>query len=158
MSNKDTIIEALTIQLKIEREGNFALVNRIAELEKQEPLVWMNKYGHVASFKNDEYTAPLYTRPVVHAVRCTYPQCQATNGCVGACSKGQPDLSRVGEVGVWGDKRQWVGLTDEERDYIWEKNKTKLGGWDHGGDEVMYDGHFGDAVIAIEAKLKEKNT
>jgi len=29
------------------------------------------------------------TRPVVHAVRCTYPQCQATNGCVGACSKEQ---------------------------------------------------------------------
>ncbi len=55
-------------------------------------------------------------------------------------------------------QREWVGLTDEERDYIWEKNKTKLGGWDHGGDDVMYDGHFGDAVIAIEAKLKEKNT
>jgi hypothetical protein len=55
------------------------------------------------------------------------------------------------------EKREWVGLTDEERDYIWEKNKTKLGGWDHGGDDVMYDGHFGDAVIAIEAKLKEKN-
>jgi hypothetical protein len=91
VSNKDTIIEALTIQLKIEREGNLALVNRIAELEKQEPLVWMNKYGHVASFKNDEYTAPLYIRPVVHAVRCTYPQCQATNGCVGVCSKGQAE-------------------------------------------------------------------
>jgi hypothetical protein len=29
------------------------------------------------------------TKPVVHAVRCTYPQCQATNGCVGACSKEQ---------------------------------------------------------------------
>jgi hypothetical protein len=22
----------------------------------------------------------------------------------------QPDLARVGEVGVWGDKREWVGL------------------------------------------------
>jgi hypothetical protein len=55
-------------------------------------------------------------------------------------------------------QRQWVGLTDEERDYIWEKNRTTLGGWDHGGDEVMYDRHFEDAVIAIEAKLKEKNT
>ena len=143
MSNKDTIIEALTIQLKIEREGNFALVNRIAELEKQEPLVWMNKYGHVASFKNDEYTAPLYTRPVVHAVRCTYPQCQATNGCVGACSKGQTDLARVGEVGVWGNKREWVGFTHEE--LAWLNEALNLGG------------RF--AVIeAIEAKLKEKNT
>ena len=36
----------------------------VQEAEKQEPLVWMNKYGHVASFKNDEYTAPLYTAPV----------------------------------------------------------------------------------------------
>jgi hypothetical protein len=28
MSNKDTIIEALTMQLKIEREGNLALAKR----------------------------------------------------------------------------------------------------------------------------------
>jgi len=55
-------------------------------------------------------------------------------------------------------QRTWVGLTDEERDYLWEKNRTKLGGWAYGGDEVMYDRHFEDAVIAIEAKLKEKNT
>jgi len=34
VSNKDTIIEALTMQLKIEREGNLSLVKRIAELEK----------------------------------------------------------------------------------------------------------------------------
>jgi hypothetical protein len=91
VSNKDTIIEALTMQLKIEREGNLALVNRIAELEKQEPLVWMNKYGHVASFKNDEYTAPLYTAPV-HAI----------------------DISqeRVDETAK--RKHEWVGLTDDE--------------------------------------------
>jgi hypothetical protein len=25
----------------------------------------------------------------------------------------QPDLARVGEVGVWGDKRVWVGLDDD---------------------------------------------
>jgi len=50
--------------------GDVALlefVDALAEAEKQEPLVWMNKYGHVASFKNDEYTAPLYTAPV-HAI------------------------------------------------------------------------------------------
>ena len=28
------------------------------------PLVWMNKYGYVASFKNEEYTDPLYIIPV----------------------------------------------------------------------------------------------
>jgi len=27
------------------------------------PLVWMNKYGHVASFQNEEYKDPLYTAP-----------------------------------------------------------------------------------------------
>jgi hypothetical protein len=41
-----------------------ALRQAVEQAEKQEPLVWMNKYGHVASFKNDEYTAPLYTAPV----------------------------------------------------------------------------------------------
>ena len=101
MSNKDTIIEALTIQLKIEREGNLALVNRIAELEKQEPLVWMNKYGHVASFKNDEYTAPLYTAPV-HAI----------------------DISqeRVDETAK--SEHEWVGLTDEEEEDILKGSKN----------------------------------
>jgi hypothetical protein len=84
-------------------------------------------------------------RPVVHAVRCTYPQCQATNGCVGACSKGQPDLARVGEVGVWGDK--WVGLTDDEI-------KEIVGPW---GDTPI-KGYTRKLFDAIEAKLKEKNT
>ena len=34
--------------------------------EEQNPLVWMNKYGHVASFKNEElgYNESLYTIPV----------------------------------------------------------------------------------------------
>ena len=55
---------------------------------------------------------------------------------------GQPDLARVGEVGVWGDKREWVGFTHEE--LAWLNEALNLGG------------RF--AVIeAIEAKLKEKN-
>jgi hypothetical protein len=28
-----------------------------------EPLVWMNKYGHVSSEKTDEYKCPLYAEP-----------------------------------------------------------------------------------------------
>ena len=36
--------------------------SKAAELE-QKPLVWMNKYGHVASFQNEEYKDPLYTAP-----------------------------------------------------------------------------------------------
>jgi hypothetical protein len=55
----------------------------------------------------------------------------------------KPDLARVGEVGVWGDKREWVGFTHEE--LAWLNEALNLGG------------RF--AVIeAIEAKLKEKNT
>ena len=38
---------------------------RVDETAKgeHEPLVWMNKYGHVASFQNEEYKDPLYTAP-----------------------------------------------------------------------------------------------
>jgi hypothetical protein len=50
----------------------------------------------------------------------------------------QPDLARVGEVGVWGDKREWVGLTDDE---IWD----------------CYTSQGKQFYLAIEAKLKEKN-
>jgi hypothetical protein len=123
----------------------------IAEAEKQEPLVWMNKYGHVASFKNDEYTAPLYTRPVVHEVRCTYPQCQETNGCVGVCSKGQPDLARVGEVGVWGDKREWVGLTNDDINFYWAIATERE------AERHFPTGHHAFAFL-IQDKLKRLNT
>jgi hypothetical protein len=47
--------------------------------------------------------------------------------------------------------KPWVGLTDEERDYIW----YTVGNSDAHGD---VDGWSGRAVMdAIEAKLKEKN-
>ena len=51
----------------------------------------------------------------------------------------QPDLARVGEVGIWGHKREWVGLTDDE---IWD----------------CYTSQGKQFYLAIEAKLKEKNT
>jgi hypothetical protein len=54
-----------------------------------------------------------------------------------------PDLARVGEVGIWGDKREWVGLTDEDRKSFYK------------GRYVISDDELMDAV---EAKLKEKNT
>jgi hypothetical protein len=51
----------------------------------------------------------------------------------------QPDLARVGEVGVWGE---WVGLTDEEIKQCVDSR----------------GGFVEDFARAIEAKLKEKNT
>ena len=74
-----------------------ALRQAIAEAEKQEPVAWMWKDGTLTSdpdFADGTwtplFTSPVHARPVVHTVRCTYPQCQATNGCVGACSKTAP--------------------------------------------------------------------
>jgi hypothetical protein len=53
----------------------------------------------------------------------------------------QPDLARVGEVGVWGEKREWVGLTHIEIGNLWAESQ-----------EVY------SFAKAIDAKLKEKNT
>ena len=45
----------------------------------------------------------------------------------------------------------WVGLTDEERDYIWHT----VGNSDAHGDVDGWSGR--DVMAAIEAKLREKN-
>ena len=105
-----------------------ALRQAIAEAEKQEPVA-----------------------------QCSYPKCQATNGCVGACSKTAPvhaiDISqeRVDETAKHEHEffcprcghccREWVGLTDEEINRCYADTV----------DEFQF-------YQAIEAKLKEKNT
>ena len=51
------------------------------------------------------------------------------------------DLAKVGEIGVWGHKRQWVGLSDEEiSEYAWM-----------GPDAVL-------AIKEAQEILKERNT
>ena len=37
----------------------------------------------------------------------------------------KPDLARVGEVGVWGDKREWVGLTTGEAREFYESDLSR---------------------------------
>jgi hypothetical protein len=84
-----------------------------------EPVAWREVVGkttHYYDYNEDGRGEPLYAAP-------------------------QPDLARVGEVGVWGDKREWVGLTHEERDEIDQTCRSQM-----------------EALFAIEAKLKEKNT
>jgi hypothetical protein len=115
-----------------------ALRQAIAEAEKQEPLVWMNKYGHVASFKNDEYTAPLYTAPV-HASDISQERVDETAKYRHEWVE-QPDLAKVGEVGVWGDKREWVGL---------DGDIPGLG---------LVTEEFYNGMIFAEDILREKNT
>jgi len=106
-----------------------ALRQAIAEAEKQEPVAWREVVGKTTKYydyNEDGRGEPLYAAP-------------------------QPDLARVGEVGVWGDKREWVGLTDEERRSIqeWQRIQKELGPvW---APMMLY------LYLAIEAKLKEKN-
>ena len=71
--------------------------------------------------------------------------------------KGNPRLKKIAPLYTTPPHRPWVGLTDEERNAIFELHHTRLGGWDYRGDEVMYDEHFEDATVAIYAKLKQKN-
>jgi hypothetical protein len=50
------------------------------------------------------------------------------------------DLAKVGEVGVWGEDREWVGLTDNEARKFYEKYTNR--------EELIY---------AIDEFLEEKN-
>jgi hypothetical protein len=84
----------------------------IAEAEKQEPVAWFIQYEYRHEFLWREPTAyeknsaleikPLYTSPV-HAS-------DISQECVDETTKhrhelvGQPDLARVGEVGIWGEE------------------------------------------------------
>ena len=134
------------------REVYFSEGEPISHREPQ-PVAWANKKGQFKVHKEaDEtfkstaipfYAAPVHARPVA---QCSYPKCQATNGCVGACFKTAPvhasdtNQKRVDETGK--GRHEWVGLTHEE--LAWLNEALNLGG------------RF--AVIeAIEAKIKEKN-
>jgi hypothetical protein len=122
-------------------------------LASVQPVAWMQSDEvHISLWKDDYHTIPLYTTPP--AAHDLQAELDATNRQVEILSDALAESQRQRQSA----QRQWVGLTDEERDAIFELHHTRLGGWDHGGDEVMYDRHFVDAVAAIEAKLKEKNT
>jgi len=117
------------------------LEQAIAETEKQEPVAWREVAGKTTQYydyNEDGRGEPLYAAPVA---QCTYPQCQATNGCVGVCSKEHPDLARVGEVGVWDDKREWVGLATGEAREFYESDLSR--------EELIHK---------IDEFLQEKNT
>ena len=93
----------------------------IEQAEKQEPVAFRNtETGEFCTggfLRKDWakwqplYAAPVHARPVVHEVRCTYPQCQATNGCVGACSKTAPvhdsDISQEPVVKTAKDRHEF---------------------------------------------------
>jgi hypothetical protein len=80
----------------------------------------------------------------------------------------QPDLARVGEVGMWGHKREWVGLTDEEVQEAGRYSYVR-GGTSERLYHIMWNsqpsasiGWCREELIAfaqtIEARIKDKNT
>jgi hypothetical protein len=142
VSNKDTIIEALTIQLKIEREGNLALVKRMEDAVAAE-------------------------REACAKVCETFYNHEAKD-CAEAIRARGIDAAKVGEVGTWGDKREWVGLTDEEVQEAGRYSYVR-GGTSERLYHIMWNsqpsasiGWCREELIAfaqtIEARIKDKNT
>jgi hypothetical protein len=125
-----------------EREADQAITalrQAIAEAEKQEPMnVDPEKPDHIDHpMRHWDRTCPACVYESDMFEKHVHESDKDRHEWVG-----QPDLATVGEVGVWGDKREWVGFTHEE--LAWLNEALNLGG------------RF--AVIeAIEAKLKEKN-
>ena len=116
----------------------------------------------------------VYTRPVVHEVRCTYPQCQATNGCVGACSKTAPvhdsDISQEPVDETAKDRHELAGTIPISNGGIATRTpssfisppKREWVGFSHEElawlNEALNLGGRLAVIEAIEDKLKEKNT
>ena len=153
MSNKDTIIEALTMQLKLEREGNLALVKRMEDAEKQEQKTPLKVLGLTVFTENRLRNGRVYDVETLQAM---------TNRDILAIpDMGKKALKEVLEaLGVYASdipqervdetakrKHEWVGLTDEE---IYDYADKFL--YTHGSNYGIKS--FGKA---IEAKLKEKN-
>jgi len=58
---------------------------------------------------------------------------------------GKQILRDLGQPYVYAPKREWVGLTDEDKASFWTADQMTQEEWD-------------ELFTAIEAKLKEKNT
>jgi hypothetical protein len=156
----------------------------IEQAEKQEPVIGTKTWFEDGKVVTQHlHPSDIYTRPVVHAVRCTYPQCQATNGCVGACSKTAPvhasdtNQERVDETAK--DRHEPesnnVEIAAEQSDNyaaflagvrfakvnLLAPSKEWVGLTDGEMVDLLknYEGRlWTDIFPAIEAKLKEKNT
>ena len=155
MSNKDTIIEALTMQLKLEREGNLALVNRIAELEKQEQKTPLKVLNLTVFTENRLRNGRVYDVETLQALTnrdiLAIPGMgkKALNEVLEALDAYASDISqeRVDETAK--RKHEWVGLDEVEITGM--------------TCECVDDGTFNmscahDFARAIEKALKEKNT
>jgi hypothetical protein len=118
-----------------------ALRAAIAEAENQEPVAWMDASETALSWENYlDGMKPLYTAP---------PAAQPEQEPVWDASA--PIVMTPHPAFA---QRQWVGLTDEEIDDADCVELEYIGS----GDYVVNGESVYKFAIAIEAKLKEKNT
>jgi hypothetical protein len=84
------------------------LRQKLEQAEKQEPVAWREVAGKTTKYYdyNEQGRGePLYAAPVA---QCTYPKCQATNGCVGACSKEPVAWHEPGAYGNVTTHKDWA--------------------------------------------------
>jgi len=111
-----------------------ALRQAIEQAEKQEPVAYVT-----GTFAGRFVVKPLNPAMVLPVNMALYTTPQPQFG----------DTSAAYMVGVQDGKKQreWVGLTDEERNKLW-RDVIKWGDPSHDDEDLMK---------ALEAKLKEKN-
>ena len=151
-------------------EAITSLRQAIEQAEKQEPVAWMRQDGQRVTTASDRhnypdgetrYSIPLYPHPQPQREQVVY-QLSPTDiydfagwlttrkGLmqVGGAYEAGPMAEAVGEyLKTFPERfataqREWVGLTDEETDHLFN----------------MYERSSFGLVRAVEAKLKEKNT
>jgi hypothetical protein len=143
-----------------------ALEKYCDELQEQEPVGWIDRKGNMICTKINESCRPLYTTP-----QPQHPEKQEQGEPVAwmydwTTSEGEfikdwttseaetlrdtepTIISNVRPLYTHPPKREWVGLTDKERNKLWRD----VVGW---GDPSHDDE---DLMKVLEAKLKEKNT
>ena len=149
-------------RVKQERLAKIAATAPLAEQPAQQNVVaWESDRGEIYYDKEDAYRySDGFIRPLVYGD--TPPAQQEQEPVAWMTKDGEiykhecwPEYEA--RPLVFGDtsqpaQRTWVGLTQEERDHIWDT----VGNSDAHGDVDGWSGR--DVMSAIEAKLKEKNT
>jgi hypothetical protein len=142
------------------KETITSLRQAIAEAEKQKPVGygWKDPYGdwYYSDTKELDYVIPLYTQPQPAQPKAEKQEPVAMIKEVkthdGYLTKAVCWNVRWHELPVGTElhthpqpKREWVGLTDEDKKSFWTADQMTQEEWD-------------EFYQAVEAKLKEKNT
>jgi hypothetical protein len=131
---------------------------RVDETAKSEhePVAWREVAGKTTyyyDYNEDGRGEPLYAAPVA---QCTYPKCQATNGCAGACSKEPVAWHEPGAYGNVTIHKDWA-LANE-----WEPLYTAPREWVGLDDDIpglgLVTEEFYNGMLCAEDILRKRNT